>query len=60
MGGYALSGSRGRSEVVTLILTGVAANAVASAVIAFLTFSGDQAAHEQIVFWRLGSPASAR
>lgn len=46
--------------MVTLILTGVAANAVASAVIAFLTFSGDQAAHEQIVFWRLGSPASAR
>ncbi|MEA5364115.1 iron ABC transporter permease [Amycolatopsis sp., V23-08] len=57
---YGLSRSRGRSEVVTLILTGVAVNAVASAVIAFLMFSGDQAAREQIVFWQLGSLASAR
>jgi hypothetical protein len=29
-------------------------------VIAFLMFSGDQAAREQIVFWQLGSLASAR
>ncbi|MCR6484987.1 iron ABC transporter permease [Amycolatopsis sp. OK19-0408] len=57
---YFLSRSGGRSEVVTLILTGVAVNAVASAVIAFLLFSGDQAAREQIVFWQLGSLASAR
>ncbi|GAA1948124.1 iron ABC transporter permease [Amycolatopsis minnesotensis] len=60
MGVYALARSRGRSEVVTLILTGVAVNAVASAVIAFTLFAGDQAAREQIVFWQLGSLASAR
>lgn len=57
---YALARSRGRSEVVTLILTGVAVNAVAGAIIAFLMFTGDQAAREQIVFWQLGSLASSR
>lgn len=57
---YLLARSRGKSEVVTVILTGVAVNAVASALIAFLMFSGDRAAREQIVFWQLGSLASAR
>jgi iron complex transport system permease protein len=57
---YGLARSRGRSEVVTLILTGVAVNAVAGALIAFLMFIGDQAAREQIVFWQLGSLASSR
>ncbi|MFJ4104511.1 FecCD family ABC transporter permease [Amycolatopsis japonica] len=57
---YALSRSRGRSEVVTLILTGVAVNAVAMAIISFLMFSADQAAREQIVFWQLGSLAGSR
>src|SRR5690606_13180583 len=52
---YTLSRSNGRSEVVTLILTGVAINAIAGATIAFLTFLGDSAAREQIVFWQLGS-----
>ncbi|WP_328608636.1 iron ABC transporter permease [Amycolatopsis sp. NBC_00345] len=60
LGVYALARSRGRSEVVTLILTGVAVNAVASAVISFTLFAGDQAAREQIVFWQLGSLSSAR
>ncbi|GAB3718156.1 iron ABC transporter permease [Amycolatopsis oliviviridis] len=57
---YLLSRSRGRSEVVTLILTGVAVNAVAMALISFLMFSADQAAREQIVFWQLGSLAGSR
>lgn len=57
---YALSRSRGRSEVVTLILTGVAVNAVTMAIISFLMFSADQAAREQIVFWQLGSLAGSR
>jgi len=52
---YFLSRSGGRTEVVTLILTGVAVNAVAGAGIAFLTFLGDTQAREQIVFWQLGS-----
>lgn len=52
---YAMSRSNGRTEVVTLVLTGVAINAVAGAVIAFLTFVGDQQSREQIIFWQLGS-----
>ncbi|MYW89958.1 iron ABC transporter permease [Amycolatopsis rubida] len=57
---YLLARSKGRTEVVTLILTGVAVNAVAGAAIAFLVFLGDQSAREQIVFWQLGSMASSR
>lgn len=52
---YLLSRSNGRTEVVTLILTGVAVNAIAGAAIAFLTFLGDSQAREQIIFWQLGS-----
>lgn len=52
---YALARSDNRTEVVTLILMGVAVNAIASAAIAFLVFLGDTAAREQIVFWQLGS-----
>lgn len=52
---YGLARTDNRTEVVTLILMGVAVNAVASAAIAFLVFLGDTAAREQIVFWQLGS-----
>ena len=52
---YFVSRSGGRTEVVTLVLTGVAVNAMCGAGIAFLTFLGDQQAREQIVFWQLGS-----
>lgn len=52
---YVLARSDNRTEMVTLILMGVAVNAIASAAIAFLVFLGDTAAREQIVFWQLGS-----
>ena len=52
---YAISLSNGRTEVVTLVLTGVAVNAVCGAIIALMTFLGDQQSREQIVFWQLGS-----
>ncbi|MFY0408761.1 FecCD family ABC transporter permease [Solicola sp. PLA-1-18] len=52
---YALSRADGRTEVVTLVLTGIAVNAVAGACLAFLMFVGDTQAREQIVFWQLGS-----
>ncbi len=57
---YAMSRANGRTEVVTLVLTGVAINAVAGALIAFLTFVGDQQAREQIIFWQLGSMNGTR
>lgn len=52
---YALSRADGRTEVVTLVLTGIAVNAVAGAGIAMLMFVGDTQSREEIVFWQLGS-----
>ena len=52
---YALSRSKGRSEVVTLILTGIAVNALTGAVIGFFTFVSDDSALRDIAFWNLGS-----
>jgi iron complex transport system permease protein len=52
---YFVSRSNGRTEVVTLLLTGIAINAFAGAGLAFLLFAGSTASREQIVFWQLGS-----
>lgn len=52
---YSTARQGGRTEVVTLILTGVAVNAVCGAAIALLTFLGDTCSREEIVFWQLGS-----
>lgn len=52
---YLTARKNGRTEVVTLILTGVAVNAVAGALTAVMTFIGDTSAREEIVFWQLGS-----
>lgn len=57
---YAMSRADGKTEVVTLVLTGIAVNAIAGAGIALLTFLGDTQAREQIVFWQLGSLAGSR
>ena len=52
---YAMSREAGRTEVVTLVLTGIAVNAVANAGLAFTMFAADTQAREQIIFWTLGS-----
>ena len=57
---YSLSRSGGRTEVVTLVLMGIAVNAVTAAIIACTVFLGDTQAREQIVFWQLGSFNGAR
>lgn len=57
---YAMSRADGRTEVVTLVLTGIAVNAIAGAAIALLTFLSDTQAREQIVFWQLGSLKTSR
>ncbi|GAA6123479.1 iron ABC transporter permease [Bifidobacterium psychraerophilum] len=57
---YALARRNGRTEVVTLILTGVAVNAVAGAAIAFITFRAPTSARDQIVFWQMGSLNGSR
>jgi iron complex transport system permease protein len=52
---YAGARAGGRTEVVTIVLTGIAVNALGGAVIALLVFLGDTQQREQIVFWQLGS-----
>ena len=57
---YAVSRACGRTEVVTLLLTGIAVNAFAGAGLAFLLFAADTGGREQIVFWQLGSLNGSR
>ncbi|ASR03732.1 FecCD family ABC transporter permease [Gordonia rubripertincta] len=54
---YLLSLRDGSSSAIMLVLTGIAVNAFAAGVIAFLTFVATTAAREQIIFWQLGSLA---
>ncbi|MFD4608559.1 FecCD family ABC transporter permease [Streptomyces sp. NPDC058440] len=56
---YAMARSGGRTEVVTLILTGIAVNAFAGALIGLFLFFADSAAVNQIAFWQLGSLSQA-
>ncbi|MFE9842704.1 FecCD family ABC transporter permease [Streptomyces goshikiensis] len=56
---YLLSRSGGRTEVVTLILTGIAVNAFAGALIGLFVFLADSGQVNQITFWQLGSLAQA-
>ncbi|WP_232323864.1 FecCD family ABC transporter permease [Catenuloplanes japonicus] len=56
---YAMSRSGGRTEVVTLVLTGVAVNATAGALLGLLMFLTDDDGVRAIAFWQLGSLASA-
>jgi iron complex transport system permease protein len=57
---YGVARAGGRTEVVTLLLTGIAVNAIAQAGIAFVLFVADTASREQIVFWQLGSLGGSR
>lgn len=52
---YLVSRASGRTEVVTLLLTGIAVNAFSGAGIAFLLFAANSSSRDQIVFWQLGS-----
>ncbi|MFE6965323.1 FecCD family ABC transporter permease [Agromyces sp. NPDC057679] len=57
---YFASRAGGRTEVVTLVLTGIAINAFAQGALALFTFLGDTQSREEIVFWQLGSLNGAR
>jgi iron complex transport system permease protein len=57
---YGVSRANGRTEVVTLVLTGIAVNAFASAGLALFMFLADTQSREAIVFWQLGSLNGAR
>jgi len=56
---YAMSRSGGRTEVVTLVLTGVAVNATAGALLGLLMFLTDDDGVRAIAFWQLGSLSQA-
>jgi iron complex transport system permease protein len=56
---YAMSRTQGRTEVVTLVLTGVAVNATAGAMLGLLMFVTDDDGVRAIAFWQLGSLAQA-
>lgn len=56
---YASGRAGGRTEVVTLILTGVALNAMAGAIIGLLMYVSDDAELRSITFWNLGSLSAA-
>lgn len=56
---YFSARSEGRTEVITLVLSGVAINAFAGALIGLLTYLADDAQLRSITFWSLGSLAQA-
>jgi iron complex transport system permease protein len=57
---YRIARHDGRTEVVTLVLTGIAVNAMVVAAIGYITFLADDQELRSIVFWQLGSMAAAR
>jgi len=56
---YALARHEGRTDVVTLLLTGLAVNAIGAAAVGYLTFAADEDQLQDIVFWMLGSLGGA-
>ncbi|WP_420098961.1 FecCD family ABC transporter permease [Corynebacterium sp.] len=52
---YRLASINGEVRVLTLILTGIAVNAVAGAAISFLVFLAPTSSREQVIFWQMGS-----
>jgi len=57
---YGAARVQGRADAVRLVLTGVAVNAFAGALLGVLMFAGSTASREQIVFWQLGSMNGSR
>lgn len=56
---YGLARSDGRTQVVTLILTGIAMNSIAGGFIGLASFLADDAELRSIIFWTLGSLSGA-
>jgi iron complex transport system permease protein len=56
---FSMSRHNGKTEVVTLILTGVAVNAIAGALVGLIITVADDAELRSITFWSLGSVGGA-
>lgn len=52
---YLLARSQGRADVIVLVLTGIAVNAVATALASIATYTAPSSARDHIVFWQMGS-----
>lgn len=52
---YQLARSRGRVQVINLILTGIAINAVSGALTSFFIYIAPTSSREEIIFWQMGS-----
>ncbi|WP_080793239.1 FecCD family ABC transporter permease [Corynebacterium pacaense] len=52
---YQLARSSGRVQVINLILTGIAVNAVSGAIISFFVYLAPTTSRDEIVFWQMGS-----
>ncbi|APT84123.1 ABC transporter permease [Corynebacterium aquilae DSM 44791] len=52
---YQMARFGGRVQVVNLILTGIAINAVCAALISFMVYLAPTTSREQIIFWQMGS-----
>lgn len=52
---YTLARSQGKADVVTLVLTGIAVNAVCTALASIATYIAPTTARDHIVFWQMGS-----
>lgn len=56
---YRLSTSKGRTNVATMLLAGIAINAMANALIGFMIFLADDDQLRDLTFWTLGSLGGA-
>ncbi|MFT5563894.1 MAG: iron complex transport system permease protein [Myxococcota bacterium] len=56
---YAVARSSGRTETVTLVLSGIAVNSIAGALIGLAMFVSDDAQLRSITFWNLGTLGAA-
>ncbi len=59
LGVVGLAGGRGRLDVTTLLLAGIAVNAIAGAVTGFAIFLADDAQLRDLTFWTLGGLGGA-
>src|SRR5699024_8781156 len=56
---FRLAGRRGRTSIATLLLAGIAINALGGAVLGFLTYLSSNRELRDIAFWTLGSFGSS-
>lgn len=57
--GVVAAAAKGGRDIARIILIGVAVNAIGGGIVSFLTYVATTAARDRIVFWQMGSFASA-